>query len=177
MEKRGKRSVVVVSAFVLAATLSAQAVESPLSRLHIDAKKVGWDNIEIGISIVQAERRSGLTLALTAIPSAQCGRYRVDIERDTLRLTLGFPGSKPGAKLDYLFVHFEGYQVLAKRDELVAELKRIAPGAVYFAPAKLPDLAEADAADPMYALPGEAGLAVRVEPGAGLLLTRRDCMG
>lgn len=172
----GKRYVWSLLLFLGSATLFAQATESPLARLRLDPKHTGWDGVELGMSFVQAERRAGTTLPLTEVPTAECGRYRVQIERDTLRLTLGFPSAKPAAKLDYLYVHFEGYQVLAKRDELVAELKRIAPGVVYFAPAATPEVAESEAAVPTYALPGEAGFAIRIEPGAGALLTRRDCL-
>lgn len=166
---------VAVSAAVSAA-LFAQARESALARLRIDGKKVGWDGIDLGMSLVQAERLTGSTLALTQAGEKRCGAWVVAVERETLRLTIGFPSARPGAKIDSIYVHFEGYQLLAKRDDLVAELKRLAPQAVFFAPPSRPDVAEADAADPTYALPGDAGYAVRIVPEDGLMLTRRECI-
>jgi hypothetical protein len=142
----------------------------------VDGKKVGWDGVELGMSVVQAERRVGLTLALAPSGTKPCGGFAVDVERGTLRLTLGFPSARPGAKVETLYVHFEGYQVLAKRGDLVEELKRIAPQATYSAPREYPDLPEADAADPVFLLPGDANAALRIEPGKGLLLARRDCV-
>ena len=66
-------------------------------------------------------------------PASQsgCRAYLVGVERGTLRLTLGFPSAKPGAKLQSIYVHFEGYQVTAKSEALVAELKSRVPGATY----------------------------------------------
>ena len=163
-------------AFFAAASLFAQATESPLARLRVDGKKVGWDAVELGMSIVQVERRTGMTLALTPTGRTTCGAYVVDVERGTLRLSLGFPSAKPGAKLESLEVHFEGYQVVARRSDLVAELKRAAPGATYLPPRDQPNLAEAEAPAPTYLLPGEEGYAARLEPRVSLRLARRTCL-
>jgi hypothetical protein len=165
-----------VGAFLSATTLLAQASESPLARLKVDGKKIGWDGVELGMSVVQAERRIGTTLALTPT-GRKCGGFVVDVERGTLRLTLGFPGAKPGAKIDSLYVHFEGYQVLADRDALVAELKRAAPEAVYLPPPAHPEIAESESPAPAYLVgPGQDAVAV-LEPGSGLRLTTRACFG
>ena len=109
-------------------------------------------------------------------PKGECPSFAVDVDHHAARLSLGFPSARPGAKLEWLYVRFGGYQTLAKRPELVAELKRIAPGATYFAPAAHPDLKEEEAAEPTFALSGEPAYGVRIEPGAGLLLARRDCL-
>lgn len=166
-----------VGLLLTVSALLGQATETPLARLRIEPKKVGWDSVELGMSLVQTERRVGLTLALRPGVAGRCGAYGVDIDRGTLRLSLGFPSPKPGAKLESLYVNFEGYQVLAKRVDLVAELKRVAPQASYFPDPRFPDLREEEAADPTYELPGEGGWAVRIEPGRGLLLTMRSCIG
>lgn len=157
--------------------LLAQATETPLARLRIEPKRVGWDGVELGMSLVQVERRVGLTLALRSDGRDGCGSFGVDIERGTLRLSLGFPSARPGAKLESLYVHFEGYQVLARRGDLIAEFRRLASSATYFPDPKFPDLTEDEAADPTYSLPGEGGWAVRIEPGRGLLLAARPCLG
>ena len=47
---------------------------------------------------------------------------------------------------------------------------------MYFAPPSRPGLSEADAVDPAYALPGEAGYVARIVPEDGLVLTRRECV-
>jgi hypothetical protein len=172
----GSALVVAVLAVGASAALLAQARDTPLSGLRIDAKKVGWDGIDLGMSLVQAERLTGATLALTKARDRPCGAWIVAVERGTLRLTLGFPSARPGAKIESIYVHFEGYQLLAKRDQLVAELKRLAPAVTYFAPASRPDVAEADAFDPAYALPGDTGYAARIVPEDGLMLTRRECI-
>ena len=91
------------------------------------------------MSSVQVERRIGVTLAMNQGSSSSaaesCRKFTVTVERDTLLLTLGFPSSKPGAKLQSIYVHFEGYQVTAKQEALVAELKEKIPGASYLPPA------------------------------------------
>ena len=161
----------------LPALLVAQATESPLARLRVEGEKVGWDGVEIGMSVVQAERRVGTSLALSRSSSTRCPGYSVDVEHQAVRLSLGFPSNKPSAKIESIYVRFGGYQTLAKRAELAAELKRIAPGATYFAPSQFPELKEDEAANPTYSLPGEPGYTVRIEPGAGLLLTRKECLG
>ena len=50
-------------------------------------------------------------------------------------------------------------------------------GVVYVAPKAFPDLTESEAADPTFALPGEGGYGVRLDPGRGLFLAPLDCIG
>ena len=173
-----------VGAALLAGTLFAQATETPLARLEIGGGKAGWDGVTLGISSVQAERRVGESLAKQpareGVAASTCTAFTANVERGTLRLTLGFPSAKPGAKLQSIFVHFEGYQVAARLEALVAELKAQAPGVTYLAPSgAVAPSAPSESADPMpaYLLPGEGGYAARVVPGDGLLLTLRDCLG
>ena len=169
-------SKLAIAALGLPALLLAQPAESPLAGLRVEEKKVGWEDVELGMSVVQAERRTGTSFAMSKTPTGRCQSYAVDVDHHSARLTLGFPSAKPGAKLEWIYVRFSGYQSLAKRADLVAELKRLAPGATYFAPPAHPDLKEEEAADPTFALPGEGGWGARIEPGAGLLLGRRECL-
>jgi hypothetical protein len=172
----GRFSCWVVGLAVGAASLLAQASETPLARLVVSDKRVGWDGIELGMSVVQVERRLDTSLALSATKRS-CGAFLVDVERNTLRLTLGFPSAKPGAKVESIYVNFEGYQVLADRDKLVAELKRVAPAATFLPSAREPELTEATAPNPAYSLGVPGDFVAVVEPGAGLRLTTGACAG
>ena len=171
-----RKSWAAAGAFVVAAIVSAQPTESPLARLEVSAKKVGWDGVDLGMSVVQTERRVGQTLVLDPTASGRCGKYKVDVERNTLRLTLGFSGLRPGAKIETIWVRFEGYQVLATRADLVDELKRRAPGAQYLPDPKYPDVPEAERAEPSYSIPAGGGTDVRLNPGGGLLLALSGCL-
>jgi hypothetical protein len=171
------------AAMALAAgALVAQAAESPLQHLEAGEGRAGWDGIALGISAVQAERRVGATLAMepaakgTAMP---CEAFTVTVERGTLRLKLGFPTAKPGAKLQSIYVHFEGYQVTARPEALVAELKARIPGATYLPEGGSSSAAnptEADDPTPTFLLPGAQEYVARIAPGDGLLLTLRSCL-
>jgi hypothetical protein len=172
----GRIALLAVAMAVGAAGVFAQATETPLARLVVEGKKVGWDGVELGMSVVQAERRLGTSLALTAA-GRPCAAYVVDVERGTLRLTLGFPSQKPGAKIESIYVNFEGYQVLADRDRLVAELKKVAPAAAFLPSSREPELTEATAPNPAYSLGVPGDYVAVVEPGAGLRLTSRACSG
>lgn len=165
---------------LLAGSLLAQASETPLARLEAEDGKAGWDGIVLGMSSVQVERRTGVTLAMQAnagsTAAAGCRSYTVTVERGTLRLILGFPSSKPGAKLQSIYVQFEGYQVTAKPEALVAELKEKLPGASYLPAGGTAPPAEADDPSPTYLIPGTGGYAARLVPGAGLWITLRNCL-
>lgn len=167
------------AATLLAASVFAQASETPLARLESAGAKLEWDGLSLGMSSVQVERRSGVTLAMEQNSSSsaggKCRAYVVTIERGTLGLTLGFPNSKPGAKLESIYVHFEGYQVVAKQEALVRELKERIPQATYLPPSSPSPPAEASDPVPTYLVPGSE-YAVRLVPGDGLQLTRRDCL-
>jgi hypothetical protein len=158
--------------------LLAQATETPLARLEVSGGKVGWDGVALGMSSVQVERRTGVTLAMqsgTESSAATCRAFTVTVERDTLSLTLGFPTSKPGAKLQSIYVRFEGYQLTAKQEALVRELKEKIPGAAYQPPKLTPPPAEADDPAPAYLIPGTE-TAARLVPGDGLWITLRTCL-
>ena len=164
---------------LVAGALLAQATETPLARLEAAGGKTGWDGITLGMSSVQVERRTGVTLAMQSSSGSSkagsCRAYTVSVERDTLRLTLGFPSSKPGAKLQSIFVQFEGYQVTAKLEALVKELKEKVPG-VSYQPSKLsPAPTEADDPAPTYLIPGSE-YAARLVAGDGLWVTLRSCL-
>lgn len=166
-----------VAGSLVAAALLAQATETPLAKLEGAGGKVGWDGVQLGMSSVQVERRTGVTLAMQPasgkVPS--CRAYSVAVERDTLRLTLGFPSSKPGAKLQSIYVQFEGYQVTAKQEALVAELKEKLPGATWIAPPGASPADEAHDPAPAYLVPGSQA-AARIVAGAGLWLTLPSCL-
>jgi len=168
-----------VAGALLAGSLLAQATETPLARLAVEKGKTGWDGVTLGMSSVQVKRRTGVTLAMQenkgATAAATCRAYTVTVERGTLRLTLGFPSSKPGAKLQSLYVHFEGYQVTARQEALVRELKEKVPGATYLPPSFTPPPAEAADPAPSYLIPGTE-YAARLVPGDGLWLTLRSCL-
>ncbi|MEO7793921.1 MAG: hypothetical protein ABIV06_04045 [Thermoanaerobaculia bacterium] len=164
---------------LLAGSLFAQAAETPLARLEADGGKFGWDSITLGMSSVQVERRTGVTLAMqersASSTEGACMAFSVTVERGTLRLTLGFPSSRPGAKLQSVYVHFEGYQIAAKREALVRELKEKVVGATYQPPKIQPPPAEVDDPAPSYLLPG-GEYAARLVPGDGLWITLRECL-
>lgn len=166
-----------IAATLLAGGLLAQATETPLARLEVAGGKVGWDGITLGMASVQVERRTGVTLAMQPASgkTPSCRAYSVTVERDTLRLTLGFPSAKPGAKVQSIYIQFEGYQVTAKQEALVKELKEKIPGAAYLAPQVTPVPAESADPAPVYLVPGTE-VAARLVQGDGLWLTLRSCL-
>lgn len=160
-----------------AATAQEATREDPLAGFEVSAKEIGWAGIRVGMSFVQAERRASSTLPLVERKGARCGSWASAAERDGLTLELGFSGSKPGAKIETIFVRFEGYQVAANTADLVAALRRHAPAATYVPDPALPDQTEADDLAPVYELRGERELwAVHIRPRDGLLIARRDCL-
>ena len=170
-----------VGAALLAGALVAQTTSPPLERLETGDEKVGWDGVRLGMSAVQVERRVGVTLAMQvtekkAAAVSTCKAFTVTVERGTLWLTLGFPSAKPAAKLQSIYVHFEGYQVAAKLDALVGELKTRVPGVSYLPRRGATATAEGDDPAPAYLLPGGGGYVARLMPSDGLLLTLRDCL-
>ena len=167
------------AAALVAGAVFAQPSETPLARLESAGAKIGWDGITLGMSSVQVERRSGVTLAVQqnsgSTAGGSCRAYVVTIERDTLGLTLGFPSSKPGAKLQSIYVHFEGYQVLAKQAALVQELRERVPQASYLPPTGASPPPEASDPVPTYLVP-RTEYALRLVPGDGLQITLRNCL-
>lgn len=166
-----------ISGALVAGALLAQATETPLAQLEAAGGKIGWDGITLGMSSVQVERRTGVTLAMQQSPGSvpSCRAFTVMVERDTLRLTLGFPNSRPGAKLQSIYVQFEGYQVTAKQEALVRELKEKIPGAVFQPHDMTPPPTEAADPAPTYLVAGTE-TAVRLVAGDGLWITLRNCL-
>jgi hypothetical protein len=149
----------------------------PLEGLEITAKRIGWDGIELGMSFVQAERRFGTTLPLTENPNVECGRFVSASERGGLSIQVGFPSPKPGAKIETMFVRFEGQQVTADAAALVASLRARAPDAKYVPDEDLPGTAEADHPAPTFELTrGDESWVIQLRPRDGLFLARRDCL-
>jgi hypothetical protein len=176
----GWRLAVSAAALTLAAVTAAareKAPDDPLAGLQVRDGRPGWDGIEVGMSFVQAERRFGTTLPLTERPGARCGRFVSASERAGLTLQVGFPSPKPGAKVETLFVRFEGHQIAASTADLVAALKRKAPAAKYLPdPAQGPSSETEDPA-PVYGLADDGeGWAVQLRPRDGMLLARRACL-
>lgn len=179
----GTRLKAFVSGLVASLVLAAPALAAqndpggdPLEGLEAGAGWVGWDGIRIGMSLVQAERRFGGALSLTEVPGSRCGRFAASAERDGLDLRVGFPVAKPGAKVESLFVRFEGYQVVATAAQLAASLKAKLPAARYLPDPSTPDRPEADDPAPVYELPGPTPLVVALRPRDGLLIGPPDCV-
>src|SRR5690606_24504820 len=106
--------------------------------------------IELGMTFVQAERRFGTTLPLTENPGARCGRFVSASERGGLSIQVGFPSARPGARIETMFVRFEGDQVNADAAALIAALRARAPDATYLPDADLPGTTEADHPAPSF---------------------------
>jgi hypothetical protein len=180
MSHRGNRGAAIALASALAAAAALgqhDAGEDPLAGLEITDETIGWAGIELGMSLVQAERRFGLPLPLTERPGARCGRFAAAAERDGLILQVGFPTARPGAKVEEIFVRFEGYQVGANAAALAASLKRRVPDAAYMADHDRPDLQEADDPGPAYRFTrGKNAFAVHLRPRDGVQLARAECL-
>jgi len=165
----------VVMSLGLAAAPARAA--DPLEGLEITAKRIGWDGIELGMSFVQAERRFGTTLPLTENPNGKCGRFVSASERGGLSIQVGFPSTKPGAKIETMFVRFEGQQVTVDAAALVASLRAKAPDATYVPDEDLPATTEADHPAPSFELTrGDEHWVIQLRPRDGLFLARRDCL-
>ena len=107
-----------IAGALLAGSLLAQATETPLAG---SSSRTARSDGTASPSACRSSRWSagpGVTLAMQRregkAAASGCKAYLVGVERGTLRLTLGFPTAKPGAKLQSIYVHFEGYQVTAK---------------------------------------------------------------
>lgn len=177
------RRMAAVSGLVATVALAALAPAAqnepggdPLAGLEVGEDGVGWDGIRIGMSLVQAERRFGGALSLTEIPGGRCGRFVASAERDGLDLRVGFPAARPGAKVETLFVRFEGYQVVARAADLAASLKAKLAEARYRPDPAFPDRAEAEDPAPVYELPGKTPLLIALRPRDGLLIGPPDCV-
>lgn len=158
------------------AAVPARAAD-PLGGLEVSAKRIGWDGIELGMSFVQAERRFGTTLPLTENPGARCGRFVSGSERGGLSIQVGFPSSKPGAKIETIFVRFEGQQVNADAAALVAALRARLPDARYVPDEDMPATTETDHPAPTFeVVRSEGTFAIQLRPRDGLFMARHDCL-
>jgi hypothetical protein len=152
------------------------ADEDPLAGLEVSAEGVGWSGVHLGMSLVQAERRFGTTLALEAGSKGKCGKFVAGAERDGLNLSVGFASPKPGAKIETLYVQFEGYQVAADAQHLIASLRRKAPEARYLADPDLPDRNESNDPSPKFEVDGKIPVVIHLRTRDGLMISRRDCV-
>lgn len=169
---------------IAGARLASARQGEPLARL--DVGPPGWAGIRLGMSLVQLERRLGVTLSVS--PGAGqpvCSRFATRGDYDGYRLVLGFSAAKPGARLESLWVQFGGAEASASASGLAAALRHLVPQAAYQLDPK--DPAESEAADPrpIYALsgqpgqsgqPGEPAAVIRFFPRDGALIALRSCL-
>ncbi len=172
MGKRGARYGMAL--LLLAAAAWARQADL-LARL--DTEPPGWDGIRIGMSLVQIERRLGVTVALSpASGQPVCSRFATQGDYQGYRLVFGFAAAKPGAKLESLWVQFDGAETGASAAELVAALRARVPKAAYLPDPARPAASEADDSRPTYLLPGEPAVALRFAPRNGVLIGLRSCL-
>lgn len=163
---------------IAGAHLASARQADPLARL--DVGPAGWDGIRLGMSLVQLERRLGVTLPVS--PGAGqpvCSRFATRGDYHGYRVVLGFSAAKPGAKLESLWVQFSGAEAGASASALATALRHRLPQAAYQLDPK--DPAESEAADPrpIYALsgpPGEPAAVIRFLPRDGALIALRACL-
>jgi hypothetical protein len=158
--------------------LAAQgASPDPLARLAVEDGYLSWDGLRVGMSLVQAERKIGVTLALDRNRDQPCPVWVANAEFHGQSVTVGFPSPKPGAKIQWIQVRFRGALVQAGSKELVPALHSRLPAAVWVPPADHPDLTEADDLQPDYTLEGKEPQALRLAPREWLVLSTRPCIG
>lgn len=156
---------------------TAQAAD-PLWGLELEKGRLSWDGVALGHSLVQAERKIGTTLAVEpSSDSGPCAPYVARSDHHGLSLTLGFRSPKPGAKIEWLRVRFEGAQVMASASDLVAALRVKFPAAEWIRPSAPADLVEADDLAPSFVIPGgKEPQAVRFAPREAMLLAAPACL-
>jgi hypothetical protein len=149
-----------------------------LSKLTLEDGFLAWDGVRLGLSLVQSERKLGLTLALSRNPETNpCAKFITEAQRGGLTLTLGYTSPKPGAKIAWLKVRFEGEQIASSASDLAAELRARFPEASWIKPAGSPDLVEADDLSPTYLIPGKEPQAIRFAPREWMELATPACFG
>jgi hypothetical protein len=176
--RRAATAAALVVAVGGASPLTAQTGQA-LSKLAIEDGFLSWDGIRLGLSLVQSERKLGVTLALTKNPETNpCAKFVTEAERGGLTLTLGFTSPKPSAKIAWLKVRFEGEQIASSGSDLVAELRSRLPGVEWIRPANQPDLAESDDLSPTFTVPGgKEPQAIRFAPREWMELATPNCFG
>jgi len=187
MRRNGRRiqvwTCVAVVAFAAAIVLpvcasraEAQAAATDLlAKLEFDDGRLGWDSIQLGMSLVQAERKLGVTLALNKGLTGRCPAFVASADRNGLTITVGFASPKPGAKVEWMRVGLEGQEMVASAAQLAAALRGKHTAAEWIRPADQPELAEADDYTPAYAIPGKAPQVVRFVPRESMVLALRTC--
>ena len=148
-----------------------------LARLSVEDGYLSWDGLRVGMSLVQAERKIGVTLALDRNRDQPCPVWVANADFHGQSITVGFPTPKPGAKIQWIQVRFRGALVQAGANELVPALHSRLPEAVWVPPAEHPDLAEADDLQPDFTLEGKEPQALRLAPREWLVLSTRPCIG
>jgi hypothetical protein len=150
-----------------------------LTMLTLEKGGLAWDGVGLGQSLVAAERRIGVTLALdrNAESSANpCAPFVSSADHHGLRLTLGFRTPRPGAKIEWLRVRFEGPQVASSASDLAAELRARFPGTEWLQPEGSPDLTEGDDVSPIFLVPGgKEPQAIRFAPRESMELATVAC--
>jgi hypothetical protein len=151
-----------------------------LALLTLEKGALAWDGVGVGSSLVAAERRIGVTLALDRNGESAanaCAPFVATADHHGLTLTLGFRSPRPGAKVEWLRVRFEGAQIASSASDLAAELRARFPGTEWVRPAGAPaDLAETDDLSPTYLVPGgKTPQAVRFAPREWMELAAPDC--
>lgn len=150
----------------------------PLEGLEATSRSVAWSGIELGMSLVQVERRSGLTLALTERKEADCGRWRARFDRAGLTIEAGFETGRPSAKLVWLSVQFEGYQLAASLQDLVQALQARLPQARYRPDPHLGSKEPFEDPSPEYELAlGGRTVLIELLPREGMTLRLEGCRG
>lgn len=158
--------------------LAAQGVASNvLSRLAIEDGFLAWDGLRVGMSLVQAERKLGVTLALERHREASCPAWIANADYRGQSVTVGFPSPKPGAKIQWIRVTFRGALVQAGANELVAAIHERLPSAVWVPPGEQPGLTEADDLEPDFAIEGKEPQGLRLAAREWMILATRACLG
>ena len=171
------RALRVALAAVLSATVAVAQAEDPLDRFEVGKTGPGWDGIELGMSLVKAERLLGATLAISSGERRPvCSEYAAEVDFNGQRLVLGFPSARPGAKIDSIWVRFEGEQIAASRGRLVEALRSRAPGMVWIPDPEHPEAIEQDDPTPVYQLVGSPASVVKLTPREGIQIARRECL-
>lgn len=160
---------------IAGARLASARQGEPLARL--DVGPPGWAGIRLGMSLVQLERRLGVTLSVS--PGAGqpvCSRFATRGDYEGYRLVMGFSAAKPGARLESLWVQFGGAEAGASAPALASALRSKAPQAAYLIDPKDPAASEAADARPIYSLAGEPAAVIRFFPRDGALIALRSCL-
>jgi len=169
--------IVVALAAMVRSTAAEPAAGDPLAQLETVKGQLSWDGIALGTSLVRAERLLGVTLAVDrGVGESPCAEWTSTADRNGLRLTLGFPNARPGAKVQWMRVRFEGAQILASGVELAAALQRHIPDAKWIQPEGVASLEED--LRPTFSIPGtKEPQVVQFSPREWMVLAEAACLG